>query len=465
MSSSTLVPASALRRARTVDGRLVVLIDPYWTRDKDPRVPLGHASLLAALRRAGVEVVSMPVAVNGAGADVARLADQVLAACRGRRPDEVDVAIGVYVWGEELVQALLRRLRAARFRGRVVLGGPQISYAGPGLEHLYPEADLFVRGYGEEALIAIARTPGRPLVAGVHVAGADDRHEQAAVDLGLLPSPWLDGVVPLDGQRFIRWETQRGCPFRCSFCQHREPGARLAYRRLARERVNAEIDLFCRSGVEELAVLDPIFNIGPESAAVLERFAAHGFRGRLELQCRAELIDDRFLDAAAPLDVCLELGLQTTNVDESKAVERKNDLGDIERALAGIRRRGLAHEVSLIFGLPGQTLASFISSVAWCLERGVPTIKAFPLLLLRGTKLERERDRWGYVDDGGPMAMALASNTFSRTDWEAMNRISQALKDTEGDHPTRIEDVLERADDLIADASRWQAPRNTEGRR
>mgnify|MGYP004199433693 CR=1 FL=1 len=30
--------------------RRVILVDLYWTRDKDPRVPLGHASLLTALR-------------------------------------------------------------------------------------------------------------------------------------------------------------------------------------------------------------------------------------------------------------------------------------------------------------------------------------------------------------------------------------------------------------------------------
>ena len=31
--------------------RRVVLVELYWTRDKDPRVPLGHASILASLAR------------------------------------------------------------------------------------------------------------------------------------------------------------------------------------------------------------------------------------------------------------------------------------------------------------------------------------------------------------------------------------------------------------------------------
>ncbi len=464
MSGSPLLQLAGRspRSSALVDGRTVVLVDPYWTRNKDPRVPLGHGSLLAALRRAGVAVHSLPVAVNAEARAVERLADDVLDRCAGLRSDEVDVAVGTYVWGEAVVQRLLPKLRARGFRGRIILGGPQISYAGPGLERLYPEADGFVRGYGEEALVRLAGRPGRPRIPGVHHAGDDDRVAQADVDLEQLASPWLDGVIPLDGQRFVRWETQRGCPFRCSFCQHREPGARLVRRQLARARVLAEVDLFCSAGVGEIAVLDPIFTPlpgqGAWATAVLERFAAQHFRGRLALQCRAELIDHDFLAATRGLDLCLELGLQTIHPTEGHAVYRNNNVAIVERVLADLRRHGLDHEVSLIFGLPGQTLASFVASVGWCLARRVPTIKAFPLLLLRGTALERERARWGYHDDGGPMAMVTVSTSFSHGDWCAMSRIAEALRQTEGRHPATIEEVLALAGDLRPDLGNWQAP-------
>ena len=443
-------------RRRGASGRKVVLVDFYWTRNKDPRVPLGHASLLAALRHGGVEVEAMAFAVNGDLDDDA-IADRVEQACSGAAPADIDVAIGVYVWAEAQVRRLLGRLRERGFRGRIILGGPQISYARPGLEALYPEADVFVRGYGEAALVELARAPGPAGILGVHRAGDHDRVAQAAVDLEALPSPWLDGAVPLAGQAFIRRETQRGCPFRCSFCQHREPGSRLVRRELSRARVLEEVDLFCRAGVREIAVLDPIFNQGAWATTVLERFAAQGFGGRLALQCRAEMVDDSFLAATRGLDVCLELGLQTIHLEESKAVERGNNLPRVEAALAKIRQQGHDHEVSLIFGLPGQTLASFISSVRWCLERRVPTIKAFPLLLLRGTKLERTRAEWGYEDDGGPMAMVKASNSFTRDDWGAMSRIAEVLRTTERRHPPTIEAVLARAADVAPDLGNWQA--------
>lgn len=438
--------------------RTIVLVDLFWTRDKDPRVPLGHASLLASLRQVpGITVRSIAIPVNVANVDPGQLADTVLTAAAGSRADAVDIALGAYVWGEEILKLLLALLRRRGFRGRIILGGPQISYAGAGLEALYPEADIFVRGYGEDALASIVQTPRRSPIPGVHYAGDQDRCERTKVDLESIPSPWLTGVVPLEGQRFIRWETQRGCPFRCSFCQHREPGARLVRRQLARSRVFEEIALFCRHDVREIAVLDPIFNLGPGATEILRTFASGGFRGRLSLQCRAELVTPDFLDAAAMIDTRLELGLQTIHTAEGAAIDRKNEIEKVDRALAEVRRRDIPHEVSLIFGLPEQTLDSFLASVRWCLERRVPVIKAFPLMLLRGTPLEQTRHRWGLRERGTSMPIVVASNSFDEHDWEQMARVAEALAKTERAHPADLDELLRSADSCVPDLGRWQS--------
>jgi hypothetical protein len=446
------IAAGAARKV--CSNRRVVLVDFSWTRDKDPRLSLGHASLLAALRVVdGLDVRSVVMPINAAGTDVGAAANAILAHTEGLAVENVDVAIGAYVWGEDLLNATLTALRRRGFRGRIILGGPQISYAGAGLESLYPEADVFVRGYGETALSQLACGIARRSITGVHYAGDEDRREQSNVDLDSLPSPWLAEGIALP--EFVRWETQRGCPFRCSFCQHREAGARLRHRCLGAKRIEREIDLFAVAGVNDIAVLDPVFNLGPSATAVLRRFSARGFTGRLSLQCRPECIDAPFLDAATPLDVCLEFGLQTIYSDEAAAVRRGNNIRKVDAALADVRRRGIDHEVSLIFGLPLQTRASFEASVRWCLERRVPVIKAFPLMLLRGTELESERSRWGFIDSGGSMPMVVESHSFGREDWLAMALLSDALKLTEGRHPSSIEELRRVGDGLRPELSRW----------
>ncbi len=435
----------------------LVLVDLIWTRDKDPRVPLGHASLLSALKNiSGLGLRSLVFPVNNNLTSDA-IATRILDCARGRDPDRVDVAISAYVWGECLLTDILPSLRQGGFRGRIILGGPQITYCGPTLEEYYPEADIFIRGYAEDALRELVRPLGQFDIPGVHRSGSKDQLIQASVEMDRIPSPWLDEQIPLYNQAFIRWETKRGCLFKCSFCQHREPGSRSGTKMFPQERIEAEIDLFCKYDVREIAVLDPIFNIKDHGTRVLERFAANGYQGRLELQCRAEMVDNAFLSAAASLDVCLEFGIQTIHEVEYKAIDRPNNMASIEKILADVRERNIDHEVSLIFGLPNQTLSSFEESVQWCLDRHVPVIKAFPLLLLRGTKLDSERDKWGLMTDSSPMAMVIASEMFSQDQWEIMNRLSSALQHTEGQHPPDVSALYLQSEICDPDRSRWQS--------
>lgn len=440
--------------------RRIILIDLPWTRDKDPRVPLGHACLLAALReRTRAEVCSLVIPCNSPGCTSASIVDRILAES-GPVGNDIDLAIGAYVWSEPLIGPLLADLRRSGFAGRIILGGPQISYAPGGVAQSYPDADVFVRGYAEAALCELVNDPGRPRVPGIVYRGGFDHGQQAEPKLEAMPSPWLSGVVDVEAGSFIRWETQRGCPYRCSFCQHRDAGSVPARHHTHERRIDAEMRLFTRRGVAEIAVLDPIFNTraagDPDrSVRILEQFVALGYRGRLSLQCRAELIDQRFLEACAGLRVQLEFGLQTTEPSEWKSIRRGNQLERVDAALRSCRQHGIEHLVSLIFGLPGQTVASFERSLEWCLDRQVPVIKAFPLMLLRGTELERQRDRWALRETDSAMPVVCGSDSFDEHDWAYMARLSEALHATEGEHPTSIARLRALARDLDVDVERW----------
>ena len=423
------------------DCRTMILLEMPWGRDKDPRVPLGHASLQASLWKFGKgDIVSMVSPINDSRTTPKTLNREIMRIA-GSRTD-VDLAIGAYVWAEDVLKRLLALVRASGFSGRIILGGPQISYTPDGLEELYPEADIFVRGYGEMAIVALFNEPEIEMVQGVHFSGQEDLNEQTSVDLSLLPSPWLSGAIDITGQRFVRWESQRGCVFRCSFCQHREAGKRLDRRELEEGRVMDEIDLFCRSGVEEIAVLDPIFNMSPMANRILRRFVDKGFTGRLSLQCRAEKCDEEFLQLASQLDVKLEFGLQTIHRHEGKAVNRVNNMRFVEKWLGRAKELGIDYEVSIIFGLPNQTLESFKQTVDWCLRNGVPVIKAFPLMLLRGTEVEQRRFEWGLVESDGTMPVVIQSDTFSHQEWLDMFRLSEALRATEKSHPADVKELM-----------------------
>jgi hypothetical protein len=427
--------------------RPVVLVDLPWTRDKDPRVPLGHASILASLRAAHVPSRSVVAPVNSTGSDVDSILRRVRQAVDGLPPRPPILALGAYVWCEPLLQELLPRLRREHPGARIVVGGPQVTFA-EDVQGLYPDADCVVRGAGEQALVDLAKADDDQPVAGVTWAGGVDFGTQARVELHQLPSPFLDGTVDVRRGGFLRWETKRGCRFACSFCQHRNPSAR-DFQRLAPGRIREELELFALRGVADIAVLDPIFHDGEESLAVLREARRLDLRARLSLQARLEMVDPAFLDAARGLHLRFEFGLQTIHDMEGRAVDRPNNMRVVEERLALIRAAGHPFEVSLIYGLPNQTLESFRESVAWCLSMGVPTIKAFPLMLLRGTKLERERSRWGLVEDTAPIPQVVASRSFGAEDHARMGALAEALRRTEGAHPP-ARDLFALADGLSA---------------
>ena len=434
----------------------LILIEFPWGRDKDPRVPLGHASLLTKLKSENnINIYSVVSEVNSTDFNIKSIFHKIINIINDNQAIQIDIAMGVYVWSEDIIQKLLPKIRNKGFIGRIILGGPQISYSGPGLEEFYPDADVFIRGYGENALCSLLKNNNKKRIPGVHYAAEQDIVQQATANLELLPSPWLNDIIEIKEQTFIRWETQRGCPFRCSFCQHKEAGARLKSRQFSACRIRDEIDLFCSNNVLDIAVLDPIFNASPMAILILKRFIEKKYRGRLSLQCRAEMITDEFIELASELDVCLEFGLQTIHDNEGTAIERRNNIPKVDKVLNKINHTNIEYEVSLIFGLPEQTLESFYETISWCLKRSVPVIKAFPLMLLRGTGIDKERKKWNLSESGGSMPVVLSSNTFNYNEWCKMAQISMALSSTEGNHPSNLDELIKIAKKQEIDSTRF----------
>lgn len=411
--------------------RHLVVLDLPFRRPKDPRATLGDASLRARVtREQGVEVVSVSWAVNQPGADREELACKLMVELDRGEPI---LGVGCYVWNERLVQWLLPEIRRRGFRGAIVLGGPQITYAAPGVDGCYPHADIFIRGYGEDALAELVR--GDELgdaIPGVSFAGRDHTRSLAKVNYERLESPMIAGILPLGG--FQRWETQRGCLYRCAFCQW--PGGIDGRQRFSQGRIESECEMLAGSHTSEIAIQDPIFNSDPHGwLAPLVALDHHGYRGRLSMQLRAETFTcvDGFLRLSLADRCKLEFGLQTIHREEMSVIQRNNNIAKCQEVFAALNDGGAFVEVSLIYGLPNQTLDSFQRSVEFA-RNHAKSVRAFPLLLLRGTPLHGRKDELGLVEDESDIPQVVASPTFTRRDHEKMASIAQELAATADGH-------------------------------
>ncbi len=338
------------------------------------------------------------------------------------------VALSAYVWNEYLLNPFIALLRRMGFPGKIALGGYQITYGREAeLLQRYPDCQVFIAGQAEQAF---AELPD-------HLGADHPVFLNVPVDFNQLASPYLTGILPVPlGARMVRMETKRGCPYRCSFCAHRDLVTRRVHKHPL-ERVFQELAFVAERRVKRVNILDPIFNAGKEHLEVMREAVRLGMRSTFTLQSRFENI--RGEQGAVFLDLCeqgnfhLEFGLQTTDHEVSKLIDRANRMDLVDAAMQQLVARGIPFEVSLIYGLPGQTLDSFQRSIDHLHRMGCTDIKAWPLMLLPGTKLYDQKEAWGMVEE--PMGefnipVVTSSISFSRNDWARMADTALGLQPT-----------------------------------
>ena len=410
-----------------------LLISFDLIRPGELATPLAIASILAHQRsheltreRMHVEHLSINMLDHGGNAQVASFEAQ-LAAMDLARFDAI--ALSAYIWNEYLINDFIALLRRMGFKGAVVLGGYQITYGSKvELPLRYPDCQIFIAGHAEQAF---AELPD-------HLAASFPQFLNVPVDFQHMASPYLSGELPVPmGAPMVRLETKRGCPYRCSFCAHRD----LTTQRVQQhplEKVFQELAFLAERRVQRVNVLDPIFNAGKEHLEVMREINRLNMRATFTLQSRFESIHgamgDAFLDLCAQGNYHLEFGLQTADRTESEHIDRRNMMHLVDAALERIAQRGIPFEVSLIYGLPGQTVDSFRRSIDHLHNKGCSTIKAYPLMLLPGTKLYDQKEQWGMAEE--PLGefnipVVTESKSYTREEWERMAQLARWLNPAE----------------------------------
>lgn len=333
------------------------------------------------------------------------------------------IAISCYVWSNNVVNALISKIIEYGFKGKIILGGYEISYSNSQeLQSIYPSADYFIKGYGEQALLDI--------VNGVH-SPENEKYISKEVDFLQLSSPYLTQTLPLSKNiERIRWETKRGCPYQCNFCAHRD----LLLNKVKHhfyDKVFEEISLFKKYDIQKINILDPVFNIGKDYIKIINEMKRVNLSSTISLQVRPEIVTDDFLNAIEGANVILEFGIQTLNESESILIKRKNDISKIYETLNKINEREINSEVSLIYGLPTQTLNSFNETIEKLKKINVKSITAFPLMLLKGTELYDTKDNYNFKEmplGKYSIPTVVSSNSFNETEWLQMKEIADSLE-------------------------------------
>jgi hypothetical protein len=378
-------------------------------------VPLGAATLAASLHEAFGERLRIGLVDLYLQQAVETCAQQILA----QDPDWVGLSLTV--WNRAPALQIAERLKAARPELVLLAGGPEATADWPRLAS-HPALDLVLPGEGEQIIVD---TVGHLLV-GCSPAELKAGIRPAPIaDLSRLPSPWLDGTLDPECYSGLLWELSRGCPFKCDFCF--ESLGSEGVRRFPIERLRAELELFARSGVNQIFVLDPTFNFHRDDAKRLLRLMGETAPGiHYNIEIRSEFLDEEMASLFARLNCSLQIGLQSADPRVLANIHRSFDPRDFERKMLLLHESGAVYGFDLIYGLPGETLDGFMASLDFALSLAPNHLDIFPLAVLPGTRLATTAPGFGLVHETAAPYLVVSSPTFSKDDMAQATRIAGA---------------------------------------
>lgn len=324
----------------------------------------------------------------------------------------------------------------------MVLGGNHVSYQGNRWLTQVPDVDIVASGEGEHTIRDLARwlldgyptlgeIPGITFRRDGQVWSTPPRPRAASMEeipsAYLATSAWTDADVAL-------WETNRGCPYKCSFCYWGGAvGQKLS--RADLDRLTAELDTIAMAGIRTIFLCDANFGILPRDVEIArmvvrarERFGApttlHVNWAKNHAERVGEILD---ILHEGGVHTNVYLALQTLNRPALKLAGR-DDRGRPEMMRLGRRilERGGEVGVELIFGLPGETLKDFHNAYDELFVR-FPSLLLHPLWILPNTAYDTDRERFGLItlrpDPTVDYEGVLSHHTLSQEDNQAGLRL------------------------------------------
>lgn len=323
------------------------------------------------------------------------------------------VGFSCYIWNIEIIKKLTQLLKITMPETLILWGGPEVSYSAEDLFIQNDAVDIIIPGEGENAFKELIENISNGLdyriTHGIIYKDDDEKiiinDSAEPVDMNILPLPVLEDDT---ADKLVYYQSGRGCPYRCSYCLS-SIDKTLRYKSIE----NTLNDLFTlgRRGARTIKMVDRTFNADIKRAktifiGLLEANKAEPFNTTYHFEMCPDLIDDKMAEIISCVPDGLfqfEIGIQSTNEETLKAVNRQNKLeknSEIIKKL--INNNNVRIHLDLIAGLPMESYKRFGRSFDDVYELRPHHLQLGFLKLLKGTELQKNADRYGIKSDCSP---------------------------------------------------------------
>ena len=303
------------------------------------------------------------------------------------------VGFSTYVWNGRISLEIARRLKVLKPGIIIIFGGPHVPDQPEAFMRANRQIDLAVHNEGERTFLKLLESfhdrQAWQSLAGVSMVKPDgsfvrNPNIDRVRNLDEIPSPFLEGAFDAimaanPNESWIGlWETNRGCPFRCTFCDWGSATAGKVTK-FGDERLYREVDWFAEKKIEYIFCCDANFGIQKRDVDIANYVAkvkiGTGFPVALSVQNTKNATERAYetqkILSDAGLNKGVALSMQSVDMPTLEAIKRDNiSLGTYMELQRRFTRDKVETYSDLILGLPGETYESFVKGVDLLMENG-----------------------------------------------------------------------------------------------
>jgi len=331
-----------------------------------------------------------------------------------------------YIWNSNLSKEILKTYSKINPKGLRILGGPNFPLDIPSQRKFFedfPFFDIYVPDDGEIGFSNIVKKSLEIFPKNIrnHVLeepleGCIIKNQEGRLlysfgntrirKLDEIPSPYTNGILDkfFDENLIPMIQTNRGCPFSCTFCTDGRESVNQV-NRFSPERTRNDIEYIAthvKKNVHSMFISDLNFGMIPGDIetcnAINDIKKRHNYPHRI-ISTTGKNNKEKIIESIKTLGGNLSLSMSVQSLDENVLTNIKRDNISTEKMLAlapTIKKYNLNTTAEIILGLPGETYQSHLKTIRELVNAKLDDIISYTCLILAGSEMgtPEQREKW-----------------------------------------------------------------------
>lgn len=283
------------------------------------------------------------------------------------------IAFSCYIWNIEYIIKLCNDIKIANEDVKILLGGPEVSYESYEFMLRHKFADFIIRDEGE----VIFRKFVKSYIQDKNFSNIPSfLYRENGKIIENEYEPPIDNLALIRGaydifnendikDKIVYYETSRGCSYSCAYCLS---SITKKVRFFPYEKVISDIKKIVDAGAKQIKFVDRTFNFDKNRTSNIIKYLCSIDNGKINFhfEITAHILQDDLLDILKNVRQGLfqfEIGVQSTNKETIKSVNRVDNFKKIKEKVIKIKSFGNIHQhLDLIVGLPYEDIESLKNS-------------------------------------------------------------------------------------------------------